>query len=900
VLRVYALDASRGILDLLVDPEPDPLLGEEALAGGDVFCARGANGMLFRSKGTVPPDDPRLHAMRAKFEALASRPPFGRFNSISTHRWRIEGSDNFPVVPGSTIGQRGTKADEAAERDYLLVAGNEYGVVVVEAPKKGFLDAQHLADVIWIPEGAASVRAIAGSQLATVVDGMGHLLLLDLSRIDERWNDAGAKIDANALFPTLAASLQKNGAYGTGLADPRIIWRSENPVASGTLAPLVDPELGLVYAGELLRKTLRVIAAIDPRLRIMIDLDGFLKEVGGIIPLGISQEGTGIIAPGALGAFRLELSLPGALAESIGGALRLAIESERVFGAVTEQTPDGFPRAHLRQLRPDGTPDPRAAAEFELRRLVPETLAAEFRHQRGYNRFVSPWIVAIADPRASEQYTWPDGTTAAQKAEAGCPNCERPEHLKNKSESAEGVFEIWSAGRQFVVRPELTVAGDYGYLEEGGRLAARIPTTIADTVRAPEVLVDANHPPVAQGMLQETVYVHSGELETGNVDLVARGRAGFDVLIDRTYRSRTIGMMPFGEGWSSSILRRLRPLPSGNVEYRDAAGETWLYRVIPESAIYQRPQGLPLALARTADGWTLTDQKQRRALFDQLGRLVADADEYAVADLFSGKGNVIRYLYDEGGRVERIVDPFGRTTTLTYWDGSIATKAGRLASVTDWRDRRVDYEYDAFGRLVRVDLAQVTIEGTLTRPKITYAYGDSVASFNDRVELAGNLRSITDPADFGLTPRVSFTYESAGTNRDRLVAESWATLETATYEYPAPDLSRATDALGQVREWTLTPPPVTAAGARVKTTKLTEKSIRVSAIPFGTVPTAVSAAVPETTTADRITEYTYDPATDGLRASERVGGVRETFSASRPRSMLAGWSRSSSTRARPR
>ena len=43
-------------------------------------------------------------------------------------------------------------------------------------------------------------------------------------------------------------------------------------MASGTLAPLVDSRTGLVYAGRLLQKRLEVIAALDPRLRVLVDL----------------------------------------------------------------------------------------------------------------------------------------------------------------------------------------------------------------------------------------------------------------------------------------------------------------------------------------------------------------------------------------------------------------------------------------------------------------------------------------------------------------------------------------------------------------------------------------------------------------------------------------------------
>ncbi|MGH9456668.1 MAG: hypothetical protein ACRD2J_03400, partial [Thermoanaerobaculia bacterium] len=544
--NVYALDARRGILDLPVRPQPSP--------DGPVLGARRqSSGLVFRATlGDESYDHPRLAELRAKFEALAGRAPFGRFNGIAPHTRAIAGSPR---------------------REYVFVAGNEYGLLVVETggqPPLAFspnepLGAQNLVDVIWIPGGAASVRVVPGWHVAAVTDGLGHLLLVDISRIDERFGPAGKPIAQTALFKTVSESLSAPGAYGVGKPDPRILWRSDVPVASGTLAPLVDPRTGLVYAGRLLEKRLEVIAALDPRLRVLVDLgDGVLVETGGLVPLGISQNGTAIAAPGALAAFRMEIWLPGGVAEALGGSFRVAVESERVLKALAAQTPEGWPRAHLRLMRPDGTPDPRPATEFVFTRAIPPGFEEEYRHQEGFNRFLSPWIVVIADPRASSGYAW-GGATAAEKEAAGCANCERPARLAGKTE-ADGVWELWSGGRNIVVRPELPSATAYAYLAEARRATARIPTVIADTVRPTEVLVDANHPPIAEGMVQETVYLHSGEVETGHVDLVPGGRAGFDVLIDRTYRSRTMGRTPLGEGWTSSIFRRLRPLPNGDVE----------------------------------------------------------------------------------------------------------------------------------------------------------------------------------------------------------------------------------------------------------------------------------------------------------------------------------------------
>lgn len=79
-----------------------------------------------------------------------------------------------------------------------------------------------------------------------------------------------------------------------------------------------------------------------------------------------------------------------------------------------------------------------------------------------------------------------------------------------------------------------------------GRLELRVLSVMADTIRPPAVLVAANAPPVAVGLLQERTYLHSGEIEIAAVDLDAGGRAGWNVVIGRTYRSATIGLSPLG------------------------------------------------------------------------------------------------------------------------------------------------------------------------------------------------------------------------------------------------------------------------------------------------------------------------------------------------------------------
>ena len=100
------------------------------------------------------------------------------------------------------------------------------------------------------------------------------------------------------------------------------------------------------------------------------------------------------------------------------------------------------------------------------------------------------------------------------------------------------MYELWTNGRFVAIRPEL-VSGTqtifngtaYNYLGQSNRLLGRISTIMADTVRPPETLVAAQNAPLADGALQQNFYVHSGELESADVDLDAGGRDGFDVAL---------------------------------------------------------------------------------------------------------------------------------------------------------------------------------------------------------------------------------------------------------------------------------------------------------------------------------------------------------------------------------
>jgi RHS repeat-associated protein len=805
-LRVYALDSRKGVAELSV------ALPDQIHRAGEVLFPGGSN--------------PRFEALRSA--VLAANPvAIARFNAAAAY------------AHGDT--------------HYLLIPAFDFGLFAVAAGPTP-LTSGSFADVFWFPLGAYAVRVIDGTNLGVVVDGGGYAHLVDLARIDER---VIAGTPTTGIFPTAGS------AIATGTPDPRILWTSPDPVAIGQIPPLVDSETGIMYGADLLSRRIRALSARDPKLRVLAKVrEGELREIGGIVPLGIEPP-PGIIAgaDASLAAFRIEAVLPGSMTES-AGPLRIAVESETLPGADAPQSPEPYPLSHLRLMRRDATVDSRPT-NLVLERVLDAAAVPELRFQRGWNRFVSPWIIGLADPRASRSYVW-GGATPQQKAEAGCASCDRPAHLLNDP----AAHEIYTTGRFISIRLEASGLGAYAYLAEGNRFEARIGTTPADTVRPTSVLVAAQHPPVAEGLLQETTYVHSGEVESSSVDMDAGGRAGWSVIADRTYRSRTMGLSPLGIGWDSSLFRRLRLLPNGDVEYRNGS-EVWRFR--PEGGAYKFPTGLFLRLSRIDGGWTLVDQQARLTRFDELGRITSESDEF-YDPRKPGSGNTILYFYDQQGRLSHVADPLGRATALSYHPQS-----GLLASVSDWHSpsRRIDYTIVG-GRLQRVDLPAVT-NTSGQRPRYELAYQSAGGSFNDQLELASNLISIKDPKEALSSgpPRVSFTYGTAGSDRDRVLSQTWATSETATFSYPGPNETTVIDVLGQERRFTFSANPLTDPLAdRGHITETREIAVPVWAVAGpGQLPTNISPGEPALTTTDRTRRFTF---ADGALQSSEVVSLRQS------------------------
>ncbi|MGK2859052.1 MAG: Ig-like domain-containing protein, partial [Thermoanaerobaculia bacterium] len=841
-LFLYAIDRIKGVLDLHTTSAITSSIFDCDLATGtrDARYGRAPEGLVLahREAAGLVIDNPRLATLKTLYPGGAPQLNF-------------VGSVVYPAN-GTT---------------YNLVAARDYGLLVVETGREDeepWRVHDDLAAIIWIPSGAYGVRLVPGAAMASVVDGDGRLLLVDLSTVDER----ALVSTSDELFPTTKAALLGSGSYGIGAPDSRILWSSEPGLFTGTVPPVIDPTTGIAYGGELLAKTTHVVAAIEKPLQAEVigDASGEPKPVGAIVPLGERLPGSYACGGAAattepcrnasLGAFRLTMELPGGVADDLPGDEFGVILASDFASALGTRAYGDLPASTI---------------TVPMRRAVPAALAAELRNQEGYNRFVSPWIVAVADPRAREQFPWPAG---AAKERDGCFQCERPEHLKNKSE-ADGVYELSTPGRFITVRLDPAIGSGIALLDPA-KFTMRIPVVHAEAVRPPKVREAAQGAPVATGMLEGNILLHSGELVVSATDLVAGGRAGWNVAFGRTYRSRTIGGTVFGQGWDSPILRRLRVLATGDVELHDGTGEVWLF-AMSGSAEYQSPAGFFVKLVRTDRGWNLIDQKWRITSFDEYGRLVSESDEFFDGTK-PGSGNVIRSLYDDSGRLVRIVDPVGRVSTITYWadaeEGTTGAFPGYVKEITDWRNRRIRYEFNPKGQLIRVRLPQVT---GVSESVITYEYAPTSAAYADVLELS-NLWKITEPGES--TPRITFEYETAGVNRDRVKRETWATGETATITYDSETSVSVTDVLGQRREYALTAASENELADRVHTATLVEKQVPTSTTPMGELPTTLNPAGPSTSSQDRTYSFSYRP--EGMLETATHQGVRSVVSGWQP------------------
>ena len=648
--------------------------------------------------------DTTLKAIRFLVSHNETQPFMGRFNSIS----RYDVDDN-----------------NGTHHSYGLVSGGLYGILVLDLTDDP--SSPSLVDVIWVPQGAWAVRYIGG-RYATSLDGSGKTLLIDLSRLGESTLPKVAPCGGcTPVFPTLASSLAAGGDSGNyGTDDPRIVWRGKTGAMNTTLAAVGDIDTGFLFGGTLLQPTVRVESGIDPQFAVKARLANGMTSVTSIVPLGIKPP-SGSVDPSdpntSLAAFRVETSLPVGVP-----APAIAIESQRVVGVATEQTPAPLPKSNLRQSNPSGGNDTRPTTVTMRTVLTPALLTAmpSLKLQRGANRFVSPWIVAMTDPRASKDYNW--SASSATKEDLGCPACDRPASLQSASLGTD-YFELYTLGNFISIRPEASAftGSNYGWLGQAHRLETRVATIRADTVRPADDRIASLTPPTTIGPTDELVYPHSGEVAFATTDLAIKGR-GLDFELLRSYSSGAFHLGPLGRNMDSPLFARLRLLPDGSVDYFDGTGRVDHFVLNGNS--FAPPPGVFLDLVRYADGtYALVTPERSIVRFDPYGRITSTTDRNATK-LDGSDGNRMSFLYDARGLLVSVIDTTGRRIDFTY----DADRPWLLTTVRDFDGRTVTYGYDAAQRLTTVTSPD-PLSASSAQQATTYVWSAAPTS--------GDLRSVT-------------------------------------------------------------------------------------------------------------------------------------------------------------
>ncbi|HWN41061.1 MAG TPA: polymorphic toxin-type HINT domain-containing protein [Thermoanaerobaculia bacterium] len=563
-------------------------------------------------------------------------------------------------------------------------------------------------------------------------------------------------------------------------------------------------------------------------------ISGVHRPTSRFVPLGVPMEATlederdDRKANEKLGtaAFKVRVALPG----SLGPELTAKVQSLRSLpGEESLGQADVGPSVAL----PGGPGWPENEVIVRLRRVGvgSDEGAAGLEGESGplgtaYHLYESvETVLLLADPRARSGYRRQDDP-ADQKhdEEAQCRRCAWPDYLPNpegNDPALENVEELL-AGRY--VRAFLFASDEGGnptkaateeaiaFFEARGRnypLPAGWAEVAgpADAVPSPlqvSLAEPAQSPAVwGAGEAGVSVAMPGGEVLLAATDHSVDGRA-LPFSLDRTYRSGMLGYGAFGSaGWTASLFAHLRELPvTGEVEYHDGMGHVWRFfpRTLPEApegyeeddaGSYYMPAGVYMRLQKLSggQGWRLIGRTHDVALFDGMGRLMEASDRHYRGGTSGEQGNRIQLRYDPFGQLRTVVDDLQRQYRFEYFEdplpeaeGGDGIRYGLLKSVTDFADRKVEYEYDGERRLAKVKLPEVenpvddyssfSYTGG-NRPALEYRYDptDGVTSSEEAAgallhgEFAKLRLGESRMPDFvegaSGVPRVRFTYESA-------------------------------------------------------------------------------------------------------------------------------------------
>lgn len=220
----------------------------------------------------------------------------------------------------------------------------------------------------------------------------------------------------------------------------------------------------------------------------------------------------------------------------------------------------------------------------------------------------------------------------------------------------------------------------------------------------------------------DPVSTFTGTYTDTHLDVSIPGR-GPAVQFARAYNSNDTRTTTLGPGWTHSYNIRLNAPGDATDDIILVGPQGRSDRYVESGGTYPAPSGVHRDLLRNADEtYTATDKAQTEWRFDPSGRLTQIRDRH---------GNASNLVYDGSGRLTTVSDPAGRgVLTLAYTNGL-------LTSVTDWASpsRSVVYQYDANGRLWKV----IDREGKTT----TFGYDGTSHRITTVTDARGNVALTT-------------------------------------------------------------------------------------------------------------------------------------------------------------
>lgn len=216
----------------------------------------------------------------------------------------------------------------------------------------------------------------------------------------------------------------------------------------------------------------------------------------------------------------------------------------------------------------------------------------------------------------------------------------------------------------------------------------------------------------------DPVSTYTGTFSDTDVGVAIPGR-GPAIEFARSYNSNDTRVTTLGPGWTHSYNIRLTSPGDASDDVILVGPQGRSDRYVASGGSFTAPTGVHRSLVRNPDDtYTAIDKSQDVWSFDGSGRLTQIRDRFS---------NVTNLTYNTSGQLSTVSDPAGRgVLTFGYTNG-------KLTSVTDWTSpaRVVSYQYDASGRLWKV----TDREGKTT----TYTYDGTSHRLASITDARGNV-----------------------------------------------------------------------------------------------------------------------------------------------------------------